>query len=925
MHTLVALLLLLAQLPSLPNVPSSPGSGQAVIVSPRITFTSPSAESVVDTSVLAQTLGGAITAGSGAITGAVIVCTGATAVSSTSVAGAAATTWTRAQTFVAGTTVCSVTVTDANGRTAIASKTFIVTNPDLSDPVVSAGADASTGDPSYVRDVTCTDDVGCVSVTWSGAGGASGTCSLSGSGTVVSATCNFSLASGANTITVTGTDQAAKTGTDQVVITRTSDGGAPTVSAGADASTSSSSFPRSVTCTDDVACTSVSWSGPGGTDDCEIVSTNGLTRSANCEFALLTTGTCGATRVNTITVTGQDAVGNSATDTVDITRTATLTVTSVSGGSFPYNQAGTTLTLSATGGANCSYTWTNNGAGTSLNDGDADCAGLTISSAGVISGTATTAAAKPATCSWTAKVSDGINNDTQALTTTIYDPTATTYFQTISALTEAQAIEGCSTTGDAKGCSLSTLAQDAALLSSSDTSSYTIDTTKGSTPVTRITWAQTNASGPVSGPIKMPIRATGTDDYLIIWDTYYDQTWTRATCGGVIPDALQSYTHKEFQVAFGPVSGPGRIYTEVRSQFPNHPSPYVSCDDIAVSDMRSYSNGPQTDLQLALISSSLFHALDTAGLDTAGAGTQIVDQYPIKHGKWTRHWLRIKLSQPETAFTSWNTKYGITVPAGLYHQVSLWIADEDRDPVAIVYEAPWRIQLGSETHNVTAYTCANQIATVTFDAAHKLAIGDAIHIVGAGESAFNGNFVSATLPSTTQVTFNIGQACPAGSASGSAIKGGSAMAWLNAFWYEHNTSSGHPNATGQVTFTGTDGTLIPKALFMTRSDGTKFKTQGPCEDATNCIHVVGGTATMNVIADAGGPNGTTAAGTVLTITSPPAGLNPTATVTAAGLTGGRYLLDGDAYFYERWFSLLKNYALPATPLNDTAIFQKPVR
>lgn len=72
-------------------------------------------------------------------------------------------------------------------------------------------------------------------------------------------------------------------------------------------------------------------------------------------------------------------------------------------------------TLVATQGTE-PYTWTNNGAGTTLNDSDPECVGLTISTAGVVSGTPTF----HGVCSWTALVTDNNSNtDTQALTVTI--------------------------------------------------------------------------------------------------------------------------------------------------------------------------------------------------------------------------------------------------------------------------------------------------------------------------------------------------------------------------------------------------------------------------------------------------------------------------------------------------------------------------
>jgi len=69
----------------------------------------------------------------------------------------------------------------------------------------------------------------------------------------------------------------------------------------------------------------------------------------------------------------------------------------------------------ATGGVE-PYTFGNNGGGTSLNDGDAECDGLSIATSGAITGTPTT----EGDCSFTADVEDADSNtDTQALTITV--------------------------------------------------------------------------------------------------------------------------------------------------------------------------------------------------------------------------------------------------------------------------------------------------------------------------------------------------------------------------------------------------------------------------------------------------------------------------------------------------------------------------
>lgn len=86
-------------------------------------------------------------------------------------------------------------------------------------------------------------------------------------------------------------------------------------------------------------------------------------------------------------------------------------------------------------------------------------------------------------------------------------------------------------------------------------------------------------------------------------------------------------------------------------------------------------------------------------------------------------------------------------------------------------------------------------------------------------------------------------------------------------------------ATGSVTFTGTNGTLIPDGTVVQRQDGVQYITQG---DAT----IASGTATASVLAAEAGASGDLPAGTSVFLLSPIAGVQSTATVAAGGISGG---------------------------------------
>ncbi|NDY41242.1 baseplate J/gp47 family protein [Dissulfurirhabdus thermomarina] len=86
-------------------------------------------------------------------------------------------------------------------------------------------------------------------------------------------------------------------------------------------------------------------------------------------------------------------------------------------------------------------------------------------------------------------------------------------------------------------------------------------------------------------------------------------------------------------------------------------------------------------------------------------------------------------------------------------------------------------------------------------------------------------------------------------------------------------------ASGQVTLTGTDGSVVPAGTALQRADGAEYTTDA---DAT----ISGGSAIVDVTAAAAGQDGNADAGTTLSLVSPVAGVDSSATVATGGLTGG---------------------------------------
>lgn len=86
-------------------------------------------------------------------------------------------------------------------------------------------------------------------------------------------------------------------------------------------------------------------------------------------------------------------------------------------------------------------------------------------------------------------------------------------------------------------------------------------------------------------------------------------------------------------------------------------------------------------------------------------------------------------------------------------------------------------------------------------------------------------------------------------------------------------------AGGDLTITGTNGSVIPDGTLWQRQDGVQYATQG-------AETISGGTATATLEAVVAGEDGNLDAGTTMFLVSPIAGVTATATVAAGGLTGG---------------------------------------
>lgn len=101
---------------------------------------------------------------------------------------------------------------------------------------------------------------------------------------------------------------------------------------------------------------------------------------------------------------------------------------------------------------------------------------------------------------------------------------------------------------------------------------------------------------------------------------------------------------------------------------------------------------------------------------------------------------------------------------------------------------------------------------------------------------------------------------------------------LASLWLDQARKSAAP-AVGSVSLSGTSGMLCPAGTVLVHANGAEYVTSAD-------VSIAGGVATAAVTASVAGVDGNDIVGTVLTFATPIAGIDSSATVTAAALTGG---------------------------------------
>jgi hypothetical protein len=186
---------------------------------------------------------------------------------------------------------------------------------------------------------------------------------------------------------------------------------------------------------------------------------------------------------------------------------------------------------------------------------------------------------------------------------------------------------------------------------------------------------------PTRQQLKMPIRVSS-GSVLITWDFYFPPEWRNHV------GELSAYKIFKVQSGTGVSGGWWTLLSHLSKR---------SSEAAAIGPLHSGIAGDHGDAV-------------TAGKPFAptGAGALPSNTFQLHHSVWTRFWVEIKAFQSPASFVEWNSAYckpgtgnnpcsgagGTQIgpnpedPAGRWHMASVWAADENRNPVTIMFRAP---------------------------------------------------------------------------------------------------------------------------------------------------------------------------------------------------------------------------------------------
>ena len=175
-----------------------------------------------------------------------------------------------------------------------------------------------------------------------------------------------------------------------------------------------------------------------------------------------------------------------------------------------------------------------------------------------------------------------------------------------------------------------------------------------------------NIPGPQT--LRVPIGVTS-GTVLITWDTYWGEEF-KTNAGAV--DAWKTF----FLFAGENLGG-------TETHWLGHD--VVGIADAGRGEVSKHHEGP---VGTALLPTAP-GVIKRDPYQPTGAGAVPFRSFATHFNRWTRYWLEVRMNVPGSHFTDWSAAALSGQPLdGVWDMVSLWVADEDRQPVRVLYRVP---------------------------------------------------------------------------------------------------------------------------------------------------------------------------------------------------------------------------------------------
>ena len=178
---------------------------------------------------------------------------------------------------------------------------------------------------------------------------------------------------------------------------------------------------------------------------------------------------------------------------------------------------------------------------------------------------------------------------------------------------------------------------------------------------------------------------------VITWDFWWGEEFQTRT------GQLDAW--KSFFLATGEDTGGRNIYWLAHD--------HVGNAKAAAGEVSRHHDGPVGDSKLKAAPG----VIRSDPFQPTGLGALPTRTFPTMMNRWTRYWLEVRMDVPGREFHEWSEVALDGAPlAGTWDMVTLWIADEQRDPVRILYRVPvprrdpmlahFRLAFDSSTNNL---------------------------------------------------------------------------------------------------------------------------------------------------------------------------------------------------------------------------------